>query len=204
MVTREKNDRQVRATLTRFETRKEENKPHISGYFAVFDGIYEIGPMMSESIGRTAFDNTLGGDIRALTNHDTTLVLGRTKAHTLELRVDEHGLWGDITINPNDQDAMNLYERVKRGDVDQCSFGFDIVSEDTEFRDDGSIHWTITEVDLGEVSVCTYPAYKETNVSARSAQREQLCKRRLDDWKEARKAKLTRQTADQDKNKEEN
>ena len=204
MITREKNDRQVRATLTKFETREEENRPHISGYFAVFDGIYEIGPMMSESIGRTAFDNTLGGDIRALTNHDTTLVLGRTKAHTLELRVDEHGLWGDITINPNDQDAMNLYERVKRGDVDQCSFGFDIVNEETEFRDDGSIHWTITEVDLGEVSVCTFPAYKETNVSARSAQREQLCKNRLADWKEARKAKLTRQTADQDKNKEEN
>lgn len=184
-------DRQVRATGTHFETREEENVPHITGYFAVFGGVYEIGPGMTESVDRHAFDNTLGGDIRALTNHDSTLVLGRTKAHTLELRTDEHGLWGDVAINPNDQDAMNLYERVKRGDVDQCSFGFNIVGEETEFHDDGSIHWRITEVELHEVSVCTFPAYEETNVSAREAQKEELGRNRLQDWKEAAKRRLT-------------
>ena len=191
MITRDKFDRQVRAQLTQFETREEGEQLHIAGYFSVFGSTYEIGPMMSESIDRHAFDNTLGGDIRALTNHDTTLVLGRTKAHTLELRVDEHGLWGDVVINPNDQDAMNLYERVKRGDVDQCSFGFNIISEETEFRDDGSVHWTITEVDLHEVSVCTFPAYEETNVSAREAQREELSRNRLDDWKTSAKQRLS-------------
>jgi len=193
MIKRDKFDRQVRAQLTQFETREEGEQLHIAGYFSVFGSVYEIGPMMSESIDRHAFDNTLGGDIRALTNHDTTLVLGRTKAHTLELRVDEHGLWGDVVINPNDQDAMNLYERVKRGDVDQCSFGFNIISEETEFRDDGSVHWTITEVDLHEVSVCTFPAYEETNVSAREAQREELSRNRLDDWKTAAKARLNKE-----------
>ncbi len=193
MIKRDKFDRQVRAQLTEFQTREEDERPHISGYFSVFDGVYEIGPGMTESIDRHAFDNSLGGDIRALTNHDTTLVLGRTKAHTLDLRVDEHGLWGDVTINPNDQDAMNLYERVKRGDVDQCSFGFNIVSEETEFRDDGSIHWRITEVELHEVSVCTFPAYEETNVSAREAQREELRGKRLDDWKTAAKARLSKE-----------
>ena len=191
MIRRDKFDRQVRAQLTQFETREEGEQLHIAGYFSVFGSTYEIGPMMSESIDRHAFDNTLGGDIRALTNHDTTLVLGRTKAHTLELRVDEHGLWGDVVINPNDQDAMNLYERVKRGDVDQCSFGFNIISEETEFRDDGSVHWTITEVDLHEVSVCTFPAYEETNVSAREAQREELSRNRLDDWKTSAKQRLS-------------
>ncbi len=192
-MTRDMNDRQVRAQMTTFETREDEDRPHISGYFSVFGGTYEIGPGMTESIDRHAFDNTLGGDIRALTNHDTTLVLGRTKAHTLELRTDEHGLWGDVTINPNDQDAMNLYERVRRGDVDQCSFGFNIVSEETEFRDDGSIHWTITEVELHEVSVCTFPAYEETNVSARKAQREALNGTRLEDWKRSAKARLNKE-----------
>ena len=191
MITREKKDRQVRAQLTRFEVREEaEQAPHISGYFSVFDGVYEIAPGMTESVDRGAFDKTLSGDIRALTNHDTTLVLGRTTAHTLELRVDEHGLWGDIQINPNDQDAMNLFERVKRGDVDQCSFGFEIVSEETEFRDDGSIHWTITEVVLHEVSVCTFPAYESTNVSAREAQREELSRNRLEDWKTSARARI--------------
>ena len=191
MITRDKFDRQVRAQLTQFETREDGEQLHIAGYFSVFGSVYEIGPMMSESIDRHAFDNTLGGDIRALTNHDTTLVLGRTKAHTLELRVDEHGLWGDVVINPNDQDAMNLYERVKRGDVDQCSFGFNIISEETEFRDDGSVHWTITEVELHEVSVCTFPAYEETNVSAREAQREELSRNRLEDWKTSAKQRIS-------------
>ena len=189
-MTRDKMGRQVRAALTEFQTREEEEKPHISGYFSVFNSLYEIGPGMTESVDRHAFDKTLGGDIRALTNHDSTQVLGRTKAHTLELRVDEHGLWGDVMINPNDQDAMNLYERVRRGDVDQCSFGFNIVSEETEFRDDGSIHWRITEVELFEVSVCTFPAYEETNVSAREAQRDELGKNRMADWKAAAKAKI--------------
>lgn len=193
MITREKNDRQVRAQLTRFEVREENEQLHIAGYFSVFGDTYEIGPGMTESVDRHAFDNTLGGDIRALTNHDTTLVLGRTKAHTLELRVDEHGLYGDVTINPNDQDALNLYERVKRGDVDQCSFGFYIVSEETDFRDDGSIHWTIKEVELHEVSVCTFPAYEDTNVSAREAQREALSRNRLADWKTAAKARINKE-----------
>ena len=197
-MTRDK-ERQVRAALTRFETREEEERPHISGYFSVFGDVYEIATGMTESIDRHAFDNTLGGDIRALTNHDSTLVLGRTKAHTLELKVDERGLYGDVTINPNDQDAMNLYERVKRGDVDQCSFGFNIVGEETEYRDDGSIHWTITEVDLHEVSVCTFPAYEETNVSAREAQRDALNRKRLEDWKESMRKRLHKQAGAKEK-----
>lgn len=178
-----RTERQLRAVATDFQTREENNAPHISGYFVVFNSESEIGPGMTESVAPGAFRNTLSGDIRALVNHDSTLVLGRTKAHTLELKEDERGLWGDITINPEDRDAMNLYERVKRGDVDQCSFGFDIVSEDTDYRDDGSIHWTIREVKLHEVSCCTFPAYQETNISARSAERDAFRARLLEAWK---------------------
>lgn len=175
--------REVRPVMTEFTTRDDESMPTIEGYFAVFNSIYEIAPNMTESVAQGAFSKTLGGDIRALTNHDTTLVLGRTKAHTLELREDEHGLWGKVSINPKDADAMNLYERVKRGDVDQCSFGFEIVNEETDFREDGSIHWTIKEVNLFEVSACTFPAYQETNIAARAAQREKIQERELAAWK---------------------
>lgn len=163
----ERQKRQLRAATTEFVTREEDNQPHITGYFAVYNSNYEIWPGASESIAPGAFSNTLGGDIRALTNHDTTLVLGRNKAGTLTLKEDSHGLWGDITINPNDTDAMNTYERVKRGDVTQCSIGFAIRDEETEFLDNGDVHWTIKDVELFEVSVCTFPAYEETNVSAR-------------------------------------
>ena len=181
--------REVRPMATTFTARDEEG-PTIEGYFAVFNSIYEIAPGMTESVAPGAFSRTLAGDIRALTNHDTTLVLGRTRAHTLELREDEHGLWGKININPKDADAMNLYERVKRGDVDQCSFGFEIVGEETDFRDDGSVHWTITDVNLFEVSACTFPAYQETNISARSAERNTLRSRELAAWKSKLKGVL--------------
>ena len=180
----ERATRQLRTVGTRFETREaEDGAPHITGYFAVFGSNYEIAPLMSESIAPGAFSGSLGGDVRALTNHDTTLVLGRTTAGTLELREDEHGLWGDIRINPNDQDAMNTYARVARGDVSQCSIGFEIVDEETETRADGSVHWTIKGVILYEVSVCTFPAYAETNVQARSREAAELKRRRLEAWK---------------------
>lgn len=182
--------RQMRTASTQFNTRDDNGALAIEGYFAVFDSIYEIAPGMSESIARGAFDNTLSGDIRALINHDTTLVLGRTKSNTLQLRADNYGLWGHIDINPNDTDAMNLYNRVQRGDVDQCSFGFDIINEETDFREDGSIHWTIKEVKLYEVSPCTFPAYEETNIAARAQERSELIKRKNAAWKEKMLKKL--------------
>ena len=183
-------ERRVRAIPTEFKTREEGGELYIEGYFAVFNSVYEIMPGMSESIAPGAFDNTLAGDIRALINHDTTLVLGRTKARTLDLRSDSHGVWGRITVNPNDSDAMNLYERVKRGDVDQSSIGFDILNEETDFRDDGSVHWTIREVKLYEVSPCTFPAYEETNINARTKQRDDLISRKNEAWKEKVMKKL--------------
>ena len=177
--------RQVRSVPTRFETREDDNgQLVISGYFSVVNSNYEIGPGMSESVAPGAFLSSLSGDVRALTNHDTTLVLGRTTAGTLKLREDDVGLWGDVIINPKDSDAMNTYERVKRGDVSQCSFGFQITKEDTEVREDGSVHWTIREVNLYEVSVCTFPAYEATNVQARSAERAEIQERAFAAWKE--------------------
>ncbi len=175
--------RQVRSAASKFETREDSGELKIEGYFAVFNSNYQIFDDLSESVAPGAFDETLGEDIRALINHDSSLVLGRNTAHTLDLRQDEHGLWGSITINPNDQDAMNLYARVQRGDVDQCSFGFDILSEDYDVREDGSVHWTIRKVRLYEVSVCTFPAYEETNVKARSAERDEIKRRSLEAWK---------------------
>lgn len=175
--------RQMRTSASKFETREDGEELFIEGYFSVFNSDYEIWPGATESIAPGAFSNTLSEDVRALINHDTTLVLGRNKANTLELREDARGLWGKIRINPNDSDAMNLYERVKRGDVDQCSFGFDILKEDTEFREDGTIHWTIREVLLYEVSCCTFPAYEDTSISARQKEFEEVKKRQTEVWK---------------------
>lgn len=182
--------RQMRSTASEFKTREDGEEKRIEGYFAVFNSNYQITDDMSESIAQGAFANTLSGDVRALIDHETMFVLGRNQAGTLELREDAHGLWGSILINPNDGDAMNLYARVQRGDVNQCSFGFDILSEETDFRDDGSVHWTITEVKLYEVSVCTFPAYAETSVMARKSDKENLIKRESEKWKAEMRARL--------------
>lgn len=164
-----RTQRQTRSINVALETREAafNDEMYIEGYFVVFNQLTELWKGAFEEIAPTALDKTLSNDIRALINHDTRLVLGRNKSGTLELKVDSRGLWGRIKINPNDSEAVNVYERVKRGDVSQCSFGFNVVSEETEWRDDGGVKWTITEVDLHEVSVVTFPAYEETGVQAR-------------------------------------
>lgn len=178
-----REDMQTRSLTSKFETREAEDGLYIEGYFSVFNTNYDIFEGASESIAPGAFSKTLGNDIRALIDHETRLVLGRNKSGTLELREDSHGLWGRIKINPNDQDALNLYERVKRGDVDQCSFGFQIVNEETDFREDGSVHWTIKEVNLFEVSVVTFPAYEDTSVTARKHDLDEIKKRTDEAWR---------------------
>ena len=195
--------RQMRSIASDFKTREDGEALTIEGYFAVFNSNYDIAPGMSESIAPGAFSDTLSGDIRALVNHDTTLVLGRTTAHTLELSQDERGLWGKIVINPKDGDAMNLYERVKRGDVNQCSFGFDITDEESTISENGDIHWTIKKVVLYEVSCCTFPAYEETNISARSADRDRIMERKTEAWRTKMKERLRNHGTETDHAEEE-
>ena len=176
--------RQMVSMPCEFRTREDDDQYIIEGYFAVFDSIYNIAPGMSESIALGAFQSSMGQDVRALVNHDTTFVVGRTTAKTLELREDDHGLYGVISVNPNDRSAMDAFERVKRGDVSQCSWGGNIRSEDTDVREDGSVHWTLRDVDLWEVSICTFPAYEETAISARAAQVDEIKKRQTQAWRE--------------------
>lgn len=170
----------MRSVASEFQTRADETGDlYISGYFSVFNSNYEIFEGATESIAPEAFEGALSDDIRCLIDHETRLVLGRTKAGTLTLKTDSRGLWGEVKINPKDQDAMNLYERVKRGDVDQCSFGFDILEE--EFEDRGTtVHWTIKRVRLYEVSVVTFPAYEDTGVSARKSDLQNIKRRELE------------------------
>jgi HK97 family phage prohead protease len=166
-----------------FQTREADGKRYIDGYFAVFNSQYWLWEDAYETIDQGAFDLSRDKDVRALTNHDTTLVLGRTTAGTLTLRVDERGLFGSIEINEADQDAVNQYERVKRGDVTQCSFGFEILSQDIERTEGMPTVFHLREVKLYEVSVCTFPAYEETNVTARKAELAEIDRRKAEAWR---------------------
>ena len=175
---------------SKFKTRAEGENLYLEAYFAVFDSPYVMWEGVIEQIDRHAFDKTLNRDVRALVNHDSTLVLGRNTAGTLKLKTDDHGLWGEVLINRNDQDAVNLYERVKRGDVTHCSFGFDVVAEEVEHRDDGVTVWIITDLILYEVSVVTFPAYEATSVQARKSDMENIKKKRNEQWRAKALARL--------------
>lgn len=187
-----RHGRQLRSTSQQFRTRDDGDDLIIEGYFAVFDSPYVLWDGATEIVKPGAFAGCLSGDIRALIDHDTRLVLGRTKAGTLELREDARGLYGTIKINRDDADAMSLYARVQRGDVDQCSFGFDIEEETFVDLGGGQCRWEINKVNpLYEVSVVTYPAYEETAVKARHADLAEIQRRQAEAWKTKMKTRLT-------------
>lgn len=192
MKTNDRKQRQVRSLPQNFKTRDADGKLYIEGYFAVFDSPYPLWDGAEEVIKPGAFEGVLTQDVRALVNHDTTLVMGRTTAGTLLLKQDETGLWGQIEINRDDTDAMNLYARVQRGDVSQCSFGFDIKSEEFVENPDGSVRWIIKDVVLYEVSVCTFPAYAETSVEARKNDLDTIRRREGELWKTKMKERINK------------
>lgn len=179
---------QTRTAQTEFRAVMNGDNPIIEGKFITFTGVYELWPGAYERINPEL--EIEGDDIRALVNHDTTLVLGRTLPETLKLTRKDDGIHGEIDVNPNDTDAMNCYARVERGDVTQCSFGFDILDETAEYHEDGTVEWVINKIRLYEVSVCTFPAYEDTGVSARKKELEDMKARSLEAWKESTKKKL--------------
>ncbi|CYY01121.1 HK97 family phage prohead protease [Streptococcus suis] len=174
---------------TQFQTREEQESGDLilSGYFIKFDEETELWPGYFEVIKREGVEKAIkDADIRALFNHDHSLVLGRTGNGTVRLGVDDVGLFGDIIINKDDPQAVGAYARVQRGDVIGCSFGFFPIKINTEERDDGSYLDTILDLEIFEVSPCTFPAYPQTEIAARQkdfecqlrANREMLDKRK--------------------------
>lgn len=181
---------QRRTGATEFRAMERDGQKVIAGHFAVYNSEY-VGQGWKEIIVPGAFDGETTGDVRALINHETMYVLGRVPTNTLRLWTDDIGLAGEILVNEQDQDAMNLYARVKRRDVSQCSIGFDILAEDREVdKITGEVLFIIRKVKLYEVSVVTFPAYTETEVEARAADAQRERSRALEAWKEKQRRRL--------------
>ena len=143
----------------------ENNQPKITGYAAVFNTWADIGGWFRESIRPGAFAKTIKeADVRALLNHNENYVLGRNKAGTLKLREDAKGL--AVEIDPVDATwANDLMKSMRRGDVNQMSFGFTVNKEELDAAKDER---TLVDVTLFDVSVVTYPAYPTTSAQVRS------------------------------------
>lgn len=167
--------------IRNLQTRNESDDIYLEGKFVAYGDTYQVWEGATESIAPGAFRNSIHDDVRALYNHNDDLVLGRISAGTFTLEDRSDGLWGRIKVNRKDSDAMNAYARVERGDVSGCSFGFNIKTQETEYREDGTVHWTITEVDpLYECSLCTFPAYEATHISARAKDLDTMKQRKFE------------------------
>jgi HK97 family phage prohead protease len=149
------------------EFREDGNDQFIEGYAIVYKSTTDIGPF-TEEVQPGAADHLLKSDVRGLLNHDTNVVLGRTKSGTMELVADEKGLKYKIKFNPNDPDHVRVKEKIKRGDISQSSFGFTVKDDEWSMRD-GKQHRSITKLkSLVDVSPVTFAAYKNTTVAMRS------------------------------------
>ena len=147
------------------EVREDGGGPLIRGYAAVFHRMSQNLGGFVERIEPGAFAAGLESDIRALWQHDSARVLGRTKNGTLRLWEDERGLGFELTP-PDTQDGRDALALIRRGDVDQMSFGFRVPTGGDSWADgSGTPVRTLRQVELLEVSPVTWPAYTDTSAS---------------------------------------
>jgi len=150
------------------EIRASDKGKTISGYAAVFNQETDIGSFR-EIVAPGAFQNTISGDIRALIDHDTGRVIGRSKAGTLRLKEDGHGLAVEIDL-PDTTDGRDLAHLLERGDISGMSFGFRVTKDEWDETRDIPVR-TIRSVELFEVSAVAFPAYDGTELAMRSLER---------------------------------
>jgi HK97 family phage prohead protease len=136
----------------------------IRGYAVVFNVLSQDLGWFREIILPEAVDRTLEEalDVRALVDHDTGKVIGRTRAGTLELRKDKKGL--RVSIDPADTTAgRDVLESVKRGDISGMSFAFRTLTDNWRMEDGETIR-DVLDMTISEVSIVSFPAYTQTSV----------------------------------------
>jgi uncharacterized protein len=159
-----------RRTFTFNIEERDDAKPMIRGHAALFNVDADLGPFI-ERIMPGAFASAIGrDDVRALWNHNPDHVLGRSTSGTLTMSEDDRGL--AVAIDPPDtQLARDLMVSMKRGDVTQMSFGFQVMRGGSDWTVEGNRDVRIiTAVRLFDVSPVTYPAYTQTDVGVRSVE----------------------------------
>lgn len=144
----------------------------IRGYALKFGVSYNMG-WFTEEVDRRALENADISDVRVLQDHVSHLILGRTKAGTASVGIDDVGLWYEVNL-PDSPNGHNVRVAVSRGDVDQSSWGFMLrVSKDGNGdrweRRDGKEHRILTDVaTVFDTSPVTFAANPDTSVAKRS------------------------------------
>lgn len=140
----------------------------LTGYACVTGVWYDVGSYQ-ECVTPGAFAETLreGPDVQLLINH-TGLSLARTIAGTLRLTEDSHGLKVEADLDREDPDSQTLARKLKRRDLDQMSFAFQVFKSDW-FDDFTKREIKVVSLDRGDVSVVNQGASASTSASMRSA-----------------------------------
>jgi hypothetical protein len=158
------------AEIRALEPEGDEQEMIVEGRAIVYESptvLYEIdGVKYYEVIARGALDGADLKDVPFKYNHsDNVMIMARTRNKTLELIPDEQGL--RIRANlANTTTGRDLYELIKRGDIDKMSFAFTVAEQsyDRESRTRKIIRFKR----IWDVSAVDTPAYDQTYISARS------------------------------------
>lgn len=188
------NNKEIRA----METIKavDDEKMIVEGYALRFNTLSNDLGGFVETISPEALKEADLSDVRCLIDHDSSKVLGRTTSETLELKVDDEGLYFRTQL-PNTTYAKDLYENIRLGNISQCSFGFILDENGDEFekREDGLFKRTLRKIkSLFDVSIVTYPAYNDTQVAPALRSIEQIKEQELADIKAKQQEEVRKQT----------
>lgn len=166
-----------RALTTPPELRADDSAKIARGYAALFNSRTQIGDWFVEELAEGAFAETLkAADVRALIDHDTGRVIGRSTAGTLRLSEDDKGLFVEIDL-PDTSDGRDLAVQLERGDITGMSFGFRVTKEEWDETGEMPVR-TIKAVELFEVSAVAFPQYTDTEIALRSLERAKDAERK--------------------------
>ena len=174
----------------------DDEKMIVEGYALRFNTLSNDLGGFVEEISPEALKEADLSDVRCLIDHDSSKVLGRTTSETLELKVDDEGLYFRTQL-PNTTYAKDLYENIRLGNINQCSFGFILDEDGDEFekREDGLFKRTLRKIkSLFDVSIVTYPAYNDTQVAPALRSIEQIKEQELADIKAKQQEEVRKQT----------